>query len=418
MNSLKSDGKWVKKNWYYHEDLVKFYKFNIPPHSTVLEIGTEKKIQSRGKFDYIILSDSISLVDDVQDVFHKIKDYTRRDTRIIINYQNFLWLPFLNIAEKLKLKSPSNRVNWLNTDDLRNLLSLEGFEVIKQGRRFLFPLPIPIISNIINKYLAPLPIINNFCLINFIIARNVQVESAAPSSVSVIVPARNEKGNIENLVRRIPKMGKMMEIIFVEGHSNDKTFEEIKRVIKKYKDLHISVFKQKGYGKADAVRMGFSKAYGNILLILDADLTVPPEDLPKFYEALSKGTGELVNGSRLVYPMEKEAMRTLNIFGNKFFSVLFSWLLNQHIKDTLCGTKAISKRNYQKIRSARKYFGDFDPFGDFDLIFGASKLNLKIIEIPIRYEARKYGKTNISRLAHGWLLLKMSLFALNKIKFI
>jgi len=214
-------------------------------------------------------------------------------------------------------------------------------------------------------------------------------------------------------------MGQYTEIIFIEGHSTDGTLEEIQRVCEKYsKQRNLRYFVQSGIGKGDAVRMGFSKASGDILMILDADLTVPPQDLIKFYNALATGKGEYINGSRLVYPMEKEAMRTLNIIGNKFFSIMFTWILGQRIKDTLCGTKALFKKHYQKIQQNRYYFGDFDPFGDFDLIFGSAKLNLKMVEIPIRYKARIYGTTNISRFKHGLLLLKMVLFSLNKLKFI
>jgi len=238
-------------------------------------------------------------------------------------------------------------------------------------------------------------------------------------SVSVIIPARNEKGNIENALKRMPNMGRHTEVIFVEGHSTDGTLAEIKRVCLKYsKKWNVKYYIQNGKGKADAVRKGFSMANKDILMILDADLTVPPEDLTKFYDAITSRTGEFINGTRLVYPLEKEAMRTLNILGNKFFSMIFSWLLEQRLKDTLCGTKVISRINYKKLIKNRQYFGEFDPFGDFDLIFGAAKMNLKIIEVPIHYQARKYGETNISRFRHGWLLLKMVFFAMNKIKFI
>ena len=214
-------------------------------------------------------------------------------------------------------------------------------------------------------------------------------------------------------------MGSHTEIIFIEGNSTDDTLEEIKRVYDKYQHSHdIKYSIQDGKGKGDAVRKGFSMASGDIFMIQDADLTAPPEDLPKFYKAISEGKGEYINGSRLVYPMEKEAMRTLNMIANKFFSIMFSWLLGQRLKDTLCGTKVISKLNYKKLIANRLYFGDFDPFGDFDLIFGSSKLNLKIIEVPVKYKAREYGSTNISRFRHGWILLKMVFFAMNKIKFI
>ena len=116
--------------------------------------------------------------------------------------------------------------------------------------------------------------------------------------------------------------------------------------------------------------------------------------------------------------MEEKAMRFLNLLGNKFFSLMFSWLLDQRFKDTLCGTKVLFKSDYEQLKKGRKFFGEFDPFGDFDLIFGASKLNLKLVEIPIRYKERTYGMTNIRRFRHGLLLFKMCFFAFKKIKFI
>lgn len=215
-------------------------------------------------------------------------------------------------------------------------------------------------------------------------------------------------------------MGKWDELIFVEGNSSDDTKKEIKRVIQKYqKERNLVLIDQgRGRGKGDAVRKGFAKARGDILMILDADLTMPPEELTKYYKIISSGIGEFVMGSRLVYPMENQAMRFLNIIGNKFFSLVFSFLLDQKIKDTLCGTKVLFKKHYEQIVKNRSYFGDFDPFGDFDLIFGAAKLNLKIVEVPIRYKARTYGETNISRFKHGFLLLKMVIFASRKIKFV
>ena len=216
----------------------------------------------------------------------------------------------------------------------------------------------------------------------------------------------------------MPSLGSHTEIIFVEGNSTDETLVEITRIKEKYPHKDIKIMQQDGKGKGDAVRKGFDAATGDILMILDADLTVRPEDLPKFYEALVRGDGEFINGSRLVYPMEDESMRLLNIFGNKFFGLMFTWLLEERLKDTLCGTKVLWKEDYKKIKAGRKFFGDFDPFGDFDLLFGASKLNFKIVDLPIHYQARIYGETNISRFSHGWLLLKMCFFAMKKIKFI
>lgn len=453
--------KWLKRNSYYYRDLNIFFRHNIPVNSSILEIGCgtgdllnslrprrgagidissemiknakqkfprleflemdAENIEINEKFDYIIISDTLGYFEDIQKVFKETKKVADSNTRIIITFHNFLWTPFLKLAEILRLKMPQNRLNWLNRDDIVNLLYLEGYDVIKSGKRFLVPKSIPLISKLINKYIANLPIINSLCFTGFIIARPMPwlAENHKNKTVSVIIPARNEQGNIENAILRTPLMGEHTEFIFIEGNSTDDTYKEIIRVSEKYKDKYdIKYSKQDGKGKNDAVRKGFSLASGEILMILDSDLTVPPEELPKFYEAIASGKGEFINGSRLVYPVEKEAMRFLNMLGNKFFSVMISWLLSQKLKDTFCGTKVISKKNYDKLIVGRLYFGEFDQFGDLDLIFGSAKLNFKIVEVPIRYKARLYGETKMTRFKHGWLFLKMVVFAMNKIKFI
>ena len=233
-----------------------------------------------------------------------------------------------------------------------------------------------------------------------------------------MIPVRNEAGNIDEIVERVPQMGRFTELIFVEGHSTDDTYAVVQKAIASHSELQCHLLRQEGEGKGDAVRLGFARASRDILMILDADLTVQPEDLPRFFEVLVSGKGEFANGVRLVYPMVDQAMRFFNVLGNKFFSLAFSWLLGQPIKDTLCGTKALWKEDYDRIATNREYFGDFDPFGDFDLLLGAAKLQLKIVEVPIRYQARRYGTTNIQRWRHGWMLLKMVVFTAKRLKFI
>jgi glycosyltransferase involved in cell wall biosynthesis len=322
----------------------------------------------------------------------------------------------LKVGELLGLKMPQQHQNWLSTEDIGNLLFLANFQVVKTECRLLIPKRIPWLSDTINRYVASVPGIRRLCLCRYIVARPMKMKPRTDLSTTILIPCRNERGNIEPAVQRIPAFGTPQEIIFVDGHSTDGTQDEIRRVMGEYPDKDIQFVVQDGEGKGDAVRKGFSMAKGDILMILDADLTVPPEDLPKFYRALSEDQGEFINGCRLVYPMEEQAMRFLNLLGNKFFSMMFTWLLNQRFKDTLCGTKALLREGYERIASQRDYFGEFDPFGDFDLIFGAVKHNLKVAEIPIRYRERRYGHTNIRRFRHGWLLLKMTLFAYKKIK--
>jgi len=452
--------RWRRKNRYYYEEVERIVRFHVPRGASVLEIGcgtgdllaalepsrgvgidiSPKVVEiARAKhpvlsflvgeaedlprsepFDYVVLSDLIGYLDDVQRSFEQLNRVCHTRTRVIITYYNYLWEGVLRAGERLGMKRPQPDQNWLALVDLQNLLSLAGFQTVSMGYKVLLPVRIPLLSSLCNRVLANLPLLRKLCLVEFIIVRPAPV--AVPEntlSCSVVVPARNERGNIEDAVRRIPEMGRHTEIIFVEGNSRDGTAEEIERVIAAHPERTVKLVRQgSGVGKGDAVRKGFAAATGDVLMILDADLTVPPEELPKFLKTLASGSGEYVHGSRLVYPMEKQAMRFLNTLGNKFFSLAFTWLLDQRFKDTLCGTKVLYRRDHERIAAGRSYFGDFDPFGDFDLIFGAAKLDLKIVEIPIRYRERTYGTTQISRFRHGWLLLRMCLFALRRIKFV
>jgi len=369
------------------------------------------------KFDYILLSDVVNYLPDVQAVLERLQRHSYQHTRIVLNVFNHLWRPLVSFAQKLTGRSSTLPENWLSVRDIENLLHLAGWEVVKRDSRILWPLKTPLLEPLINRWLAPL--LKHLCLTVFVVARPRPLPSLYRNyTCSVVIPARNEAGNIEEAVRRMPEIGTGTEIIFVEGHSKDNTWEEIQRVAAKYPQRNIKTIKQTTKGKGGAVREAFAQATGDILFILDADLTVPPEDLTKFYHVICTGTADFVNGVRLVYPMENEAMRFLNMVGNKFFSAAFSWLLGQPIKDTLCGTKVLFRTQYEHIARNRSYFGDFDPFGDFDLLFGAAKLNLRMLDLPIRYRARTYGETNISRWSHGWLLLRMVRFAAMRLKFI
>jgi ubiquinone/menaquinone biosynthesis C-methylase UbiE len=372
------------------------------------------------KFDVIILSDLVNDLWDVQAALDKLAQLVTPRTRIIINTYSRLWEPFLKLAQWLNLAKPTLYQNWFTVEDITSLLNLADCEVIKQTQEILLPLPVPLLAEFSNKFLVKVWPFKYFALTNVIVARprSGPEHSTKRPSVSVIVPARNEAGNIPNIFARTPEMGQGTELVFVEGHSRDNTYAAIEKAIGAHPERQCQLLRQSGVGKGDAVRLGFARARGEMLMILDADLTVPPEDLPRFYEALRSGKGEFINGVRLVYPMEKQAMRFLNLLGNKFFSLAFSWLLGQAIKDTLCGTKVLWKQDYEAIAANRAYLGDFDPFGDFDLIFGAVRLNLKITDLPIRYRERTYGTTNIDRWKHGWLLVRMVVFAARRLKFV
>ena len=371
------------------------------------------------RFDAVILRNVITEIHDVQAVFEAIHEVCHPRTRVIIFSYSRVWQVPLQIAEYLgiKVKNPVN--NWLNSDMVREMLRLAGFEVVRSINHQIFPFNLGSVSTWINRYIGNLPVINQFSLMFGIIARPIQkpVDSGY-QKITVVIPCRNEAGHIKPLAERLPDLGIESEVIWVEGNSTDDTAEKIQEVIALHPDMNWHFLQQPGRGKGDAVRHAFAHARGDILMILDADITVSPKDLPKFVALLTSGKAEFVNGCRLVYPMDEKSMRFLNILGNKFFAMLFTYLLGQKVRDTLCGTKALWREDYMRIKDNRSYFGDFDPFGDFDLLFGASRMNLKIVDLPIRYGERTYGTTNISRFSDGILLLKMCLYAARKLKFI
>ena len=441
----------------YRRILARYYALMFPPEASVLEVGcgggdllallpnrdvtgvdlsarqieTARRRLPHGQFhvqagerlsldrtfDVIILSETINFAADVQRLIENLQTVSKPQTRLVINFYSSLWRPILGLATALGVKPRSPQSNWLSHRDVWNLCELADWQVIKTQGRILLPLTFPGLEPLCNRWLAPL--LPSCCLTVFLVARpRPRANPRAGVTVSVVVPARNEAGNIEAAVLRTPTLGSGTEIVFVEGHSRDDTWDEIVRVAAKYPERRIQTLRQSGTGKGNAVREGFAAASGEILIILDADLTVPPEELPKFYRALISGHAEFANGVRLVYPMQERAMRFLNLCANKCFGIAFTWLLGQTVKDTLCGTKALFRSDYETIAANRAYFGDFDPFGDFDLLFGADKLNLKIADLPIHYRDRTYGATNIQRWSHGWLLLRMMWFAARKLKFV
>jgi len=369
-------------------------------------------------YDYLVLDFLVGYLPDVQACFEALRGAAHARTRLCITSLNTAWTPMLGLGQWLGAVTRQPPSNWISTHDMKNLLELAGWEVVHQSTEQLLPFRVPLLGSFFNQFLARLPGFRHFGSSLYLVARPFRMPVAPTLSCSVIVPARNESGNIRAALERIPVMGSHTEVIFVEGNSRDDTWDVIEREVAAYKGpLRVRALKQPGRGKWDAVRTGFAAASGDVLVIQDADLTAPPEDLPKFFSAIATGAAEFANGSRLVYPMEKEAMRFLNLLGNKFFALALSFTLGQPIKDSLCGTKMLLRRDYERILTRIAVLGDFDPFGDFNLLFGAALLKLRIRDVPVRYKDRTYGETNISRFSHGWLLLKMTAFGLIKLKF-
>jgi glycosyltransferase involved in cell wall biosynthesis/SAM-dependent methyltransferase len=393
-------------------------------------------------FDYVICSDLLGHLADIQLALQSVRGVCAPHTKVIITYWNFAWQIPVLLAERLGAKMPQGTQNWLGMADVENLLRLSHFDVLTDGTQLLLPKPVPVLAPLLNDTLIRLPFLRLMGLSTYWIARPARSPRESALSASVIIPCRNEEGNIPACIDRLPPLGTHTEVIFVDGASTDGTRDRILEQIERHPELDIKLIDQVPrkdstsesetggnspestgkqvrmlrLGKGDAVRKGFSAAKGDVLFILDSDLTVPPEDLPKFLEPIATGTADFVNGTRLVYPQEDEAMMPIRYLGNKFFSLVFTWLLGQPIKDTLCGTKVLRKRDYDRVAANRAYFGDFDPFGDFDLLFGAARLGLRIAEVPVRYRARTFGYSKVKVLEHGPLLLKMSLIGFHRLK--
>ncbi|HEV2600943.1 MAG TPA: glycosyltransferase family 2 protein [Candidatus Babeliales bacterium] len=411
--------RWLGR--YYDNQLTSLYTLLIPHNATVLRMeadhSTNLDTVSQSPFDCVLIS-TIAHQQDIQLFLQALKSLCHEKSRIIITTHGSAWRPFFWFTEKIGLRQKPLIEQWICQKEYINLLHLAGFEIVATGQCTLMPIYIPIISTVFNQILAKIPCINRMCLTRWIVAQPAAIKTQSTDyTVSIIIPCRNEAGNIIPAVERIPTMGKSTEIIFVEGNSHDATIASIQQAIAQYPGKKISWHQQDGIGKGDAVRKGFAHATGDILMILDADLTVPPEELPKFFNALAQEKADFINGSRLVYDMESHAMQHLNLCANKFFAALFSWILNRTITDTLCGTKVLWRKDYERLAQNRSYFGDFDPFGDFDLLFGAAKLNLTIINMPIHYKNRTYGSTQIRRFYHGIILLWMSGIGIRKFKF-
>ena len=396
-------------------DLAENASANYPKYA--FNASEFEAFDTTGDFDFILVADVLLDVYDIDAMMRNVRTACSPDTRVVVTNYSQVWRPILKLLRLLRIARPRFGNTWFSPGDVRSAFERTGFQILSERSEVLFPSRLPILSSFCNRFLSQLPIFNWFCLHRIYVAR-LEPEPITPKpSVTVLVPARNESGNVPRLMSEIPDMGSFTEVIFVEGNSTDDTWEVLQEAIAERDDPLYRLIKQPGKGKGDAVRAGFSEARGDILMILDADLTVAPDMLPRFYDAVSSGRAEFANGTRLVYQMHDRAMRFLNLLGNHFFAKAFTYVMGQPIRDTLCGTKVLTRDSYNKIVANRDFFGEFDPFGDFDLLFGAARLNMKILDVPVRYGERVYGETNISRFRHGTLLFRMLFVGARKLKF-
>jgi hypothetical protein len=360
------------------------------------------------KFDYILLCD-VGDIADVQKTLLQLQFACERHTRLLIYSYNDLWEPLIALAQRLRLKIPQTEQNWLSEQDLIGLLTLAGFEWLKTYRTALLPKYIPLFSAFMNRVVAKLPLIGRLCMVEVLVARAVPKPiDVSDVTVSVIIPCKDECGNIQSAVTRMPDLGRSTETIFCDDKSTDGTADEVRRMQRLYPRRNICLVSGPGICKSKNVWAGFDSATGDILAILDADLSVMPEELPYFIDALAGGAAEFVNGSRLVYPIPKAAMKGVNVVGNKFFSAVVSYLIGQRIKDTLCGTKVLWRSDWERMRSLIHTRGTQDRWGDHELLFAAAQLNLRILDQPVHYQERIFGTTKMTRvLRNGLMMLRV-----------
>lgn len=454
---------WINRNRYYYELLSRLLRFLVEPHKKVLSVrcGTGNLLtvvrpsEGRGidicheilamakqlnpsfsfavafpdkdefqhvfssdeKFDYIVFNDIGDTV-DVLEALRNLRRLCRRRTRLLVITYNHLWEPLVTFAEWIGMKVPRTKQNWLSTSDIRNLMKLAGFEALETHRIVLLPKYLPLLSTFLNRFCARLPILNRLCMTQVVVARMLPTPIQPENlSVSVVIPCKDERGNIEDAVSRMPLLGRETEIIFCDDQSTDGTAEEVIRVASRHPERHIRLEHGPGICKSKNVWTGFNAARGDILMILDADLTTMPEELVYFMEVIASGQAEFVNGSRLVYPVPKGAMNGANMLGNKFFSIAFTYLLGQRVKDTLCGTKVLWRSDWERIRPMIGSWGTEDRWGDYELLFGAAKLNLKILDLPVHYQERIYGSTKMTSVfRHGLVMLRMCWHGFLKLK--
>jgi len=372
------------------------------------------QLEHRESHDYVLLLDTINFLRDVQRGLQEIHDKVCHDrTRLVITYYNFLWQPLFLFGEWLGWKTKFPEQNWLGRNDIEHLLRITGFEVVQRGERVLCPPGIPLLASLCNRFLVSLPLLRAFALVKYVIARPAPRGHKTDYTVTVLSAVRNERGNIRRIVEAMPILGSRTELLFIEGHSTDGTWEELQEIVASYRGpLAVRALKQSGSGKGSALHDGITESAGEILLVYDGDFTVHPDELRKLYDILSSGQAEFVNASRLVYPLQEGAMRLLNLLGNKIFSMLFTWLFSQRLVDVLSPVKGFFRRDYPSVTTR------MDPFGDFDFFLGAASRQLKMSEVPVHYLERSYGTTKIRRFRHGWSLLRMCFYGTRRLKWV
>jgi ubiquinone/menaquinone biosynthesis C-methylase UbiE len=441
-----------KLNAFYNDYLIRWTKALVPPRRRVLDIGCGRgdvlaavrptvglgldlsptmvrraaadhghgtsglqfieqaveEFQGDGTFDAALLTNTLEYAYDIGAILDRARAALRDNGRLLITTANPVWSPIFKAASKVGMRIPECDRLWVTNEDLDNLLKLHGFEVVDKRMDLVLPKPVPGLGDALNWAVSRTPVMRYLGSTQLIAARKLP-EKARAYSVSAIVPCYNEAGNVERCVREMVKLGSRTELIIVDDGSKDGTAALVNPALRSDIDVKVVSYSP-NVGKGNAVQRGFERATGDILMILDADLTTHPEELGPLYEAMSTGRAEFVNCTRFVYPMDGQAMKFANYVGNKVFTIAVSLVMDRRVSDTLCGTKAMFRTDYEHFTMGR------DPWGDYDFLFGAAQLRLAVCELPVHYRDRLAGVSKMNSMKHAKNLVRMCLHGFRQVQ--
>tara|TARA_B110000977_G_scaffold125183_1_gene160299 strand:+ start:1495 stop:2904 length:1410 start_codon:yes stop_codon:yes gene_type:complete len=362
---------------------------------TKSEIKKEDEINKNLNFDHIVIADiehQKFITKNLIDLNEKIDN----ECRVIVLSKSIFWSTLINFYKKIKNIGPDKN-NFLPYSNLRKIFLNTNFEIVKNEKIIFFPFQFSLLTKFINQIFR-FPVLNFFCMINLTVLKKVQKKNyqAEGKKISFIIPCKNEGGNIKFFYEKIINSTINAEFLFGNDNSSDNTLDEIKKLQQAIPNKEIKIYDGPGVCKSENVYKGINLASGEIILIYDADLTVSFDDLVNSINLLLKTDADFINCTRMIMPQQKNAMKFLNFYGNLFFAFLFSILFKQKITDTLCGTKIFFKKDWEQIKKYNNTWGAKDLWGDFDLLLGAYKNNLKIVENPISYTDRKEDETKMT----------------------
>jgi len=400
--------------FYKNEELVN----NVLTEQQLKDLIDPKNSETNNKWKTVILTFPLNNFVNLVGFFDKLDSSLNEEAKVIVSYYSKIWKPFFFIFSLFGLIRNYKNSLFFSKDTLEIFLRTGNFEISKKIPNYFIPFNIPIINKFLSILINFLPFLDNLSVTKVFYLRKKNYKKRQNKKISLIIPCKNEQGNILNIVTDAKKeLIIPYEIIFVDDKSSDNTFQIIIDCKKKFSDVDIQVTKGPGKGKSLAVNEGIKIATGYYSIIFDADMTVNMKDINVFYNAISNGNADIINGSRLVYKPYTGAMRYLNFLGNKFFSKLSSFITGELITDTLCGSKCFITKDFKIFNEFKDNNNINDIWGDFNILYSSNFYGLKCIDLPVRYYERVEGETKMKKRFYFFLnMLSTSIKAMNRFK--